>query len=130
GGPGVAVVENDRGGGEEGPDQKVPHHPARSGEPEDAVALLRVEVEVPPLELLEQDAAVPVDDRLGEAGRPGGVEDPEGVIEGDAVEGELGARAEVGELYPCHRLGDFRVFPQPGEIRRGAQVREDDDPLE
>ena len=42
---GVAVVEDDRGVGEQDADEEVPHHPAGGGEPEDAVAGLGVEVE-------------------------------------------------------------------------------------
>ena len=52
-----------------------------------------------------QDAAVSVDDRLRQAGRARGVEDPEGVVEGNALEGELGARPRSSELSPGHRHG-------------------------
>ena len=43
---GAAVVEHDRGVGEQDPDEEVPHHPAGGREPEDAVAGLRVDVQV------------------------------------------------------------------------------------
>ena len=86
-------------------DEEVPHHPAGRREPEDAVAGLRVEVQVELLQLLEQDAAVALDDRLRQAGGARGVEDPERVVEGDALEAELDALAEVGELAPGHRRG-------------------------
>ena len=39
--PGAAVVEHDRGVGEQAADQEVPHHPAGRGEPEEAVAGLQ-----------------------------------------------------------------------------------------
>ena len=49
----VAVVEHDRRLGEQHADEEVPHHPAGRREPEDAVAGLRVEVQVVLLELLD-----------------------------------------------------------------------------
>ena len=64
----VAVVEDDRRRCEQHADQEVPHHPAGGGEPEEPVALLRVEVQVDLLEVLEQDPALAVDDRLGQPG--------------------------------------------------------------
>ncbi len=82
----VAVVEHDRGLGEQHADEEVPHHPARGGEPEDAVALLRVDVQVVLLEVLDEDAALRVHDRLRQAGRARGVEDPHRVLEGHALE--------------------------------------------
>ena len=95
---GVAVVEDDRRVGEEHRDEEVPHHPAGGGEPEDAVAVLRVDVEVHLLQVLEEDAAVSLDDRLGEAGGARRVEDPQGVVEGDAVELESRAGALGGDV--------------------------------
>ena len=86
----VAVVEDDRGPGQQAGDEEVPHHPAGRGEPEEAVAGVGVDVEVELLQVLEQDAALGLDDRLRQAGRAGGVEDPERVVEGDALEAELG----------------------------------------
>ena len=101
---GAAVVEDDRGVGEQDADEEVPHHPAGRGEPEDAVAGLRVEVQVELLQLLQQDPAVALDDRLRQAGRARRVEDPERVVEGDAVELELGARPERLDLAPADAL--------------------------
>jgi hypothetical protein len=46
----------------------VPHHPAGRREPEDAVALARVDVQVQLLQLLQQDSAVALDDVLGVIG--------------------------------------------------------------
>src|SRR5207248_1648735 len=65
----VAVEEDDRRLGEQRADEEVPHHPAGGREPEDAVAGARVEVEAELLEVLEQDPALAVDDRLRQPGR-------------------------------------------------------------
>ena len=87
---GAAVVEHDRGLGEQAADEEVPHHPAGRREPEEAVAALRVEVQVQLLQVLEQDPALAVDDRLRQAGRPGRVEHPERVVERQLRELEVG----------------------------------------
>ncbi len=55
-----------------------------------------VDVEVELLQMLEEDPALALDDRLRQAGGAGGVEDPERVVEGDPLEGELGALAGGG----------------------------------
>ena len=83
-------------------DEEVPHHPARGGEPEDAVALLRVDVQVVLLEVLEQDPALRVHDRLRQAGGARGVEDPHRVVEGHALERELlvGGRERLVPVAP------------------------------
>lgn len=41
------------------------------------------------LEVLDKDAALGLDDRLGEAGRARGVENPQGVVERDLLEDGL-----------------------------------------
>ncbi len=64
---GIAVVEHDRGRRQQAADEEVPHHPAGRREPEDAVARLRVDVQVLVLELLQQDPAVALHDRLRQA---------------------------------------------------------------
>ena len=120
---GAAVVEDDRGGGQQRADEEVPHHPAGGREPEDAVALARVDVEVQLLELLQQDPAVPLDDRLRQAGGPRRVEDPEGMVEGDALEAERRARAELAELPPGHRRGAAVAALQGGQVGGGARDR-------
>ena len=97
----VAVVEDDRGPGQQSRDEEVPHHPAGRGEPEEAVAGVGVDVEVELLQVLEQDAALRLHDRLRQAGGAGGVEDPERVVEGDALEAELGALARGEQLVPA-----------------------------
>ena len=68
---GAAVVEDDRGAGEQAGDEEVPHHPAGRREPEEAVAGVGVDVEVELLQVLEEDAALALDDRLRQAGRAG-----------------------------------------------------------
>jgi hypothetical protein len=92
----AAVVEHDRRLGEQPGDEEVPHHPPGGGEPEDPVAGLGVDVEVELLEVLEQDPALPVDDRLRQAGGAGRVEHPQRVVEGDALEGQLARLLEAG----------------------------------
>ena len=54
-----------------------------------------VDVEVELLQMLEQDPALSLDDRLRQPGGAGGVEDPERVVEGDAVELERRFALEV-----------------------------------
>ena len=92
---GAAVVEHDRGLGEQPGDEEVPHHPAGRGEPEDAVAGLRVDVQVELLEVLEQDPALAVDDRLRQPGGARRVQDPQRVVERDALEGQLARLLEA-----------------------------------
>ena len=83
-----------------------------------------VDVEVELLQVLEQDAALALDDRLRQAGGAGGVEDPERVVEGDALEGEFGALAGGEQLVPAHRVA------QGGEVGVGIEVGEDDGALQ
>ena len=88
---GAAVIEHDRGGRQQHPDEEVPHHPAGGREPEDPVPLLRVQVQVELLQVLEQDPALAVHDRLRQAGGPRRVQDPERVVERNLLEPELRA---------------------------------------
>ncbi len=75
------------------------------------------------LEVFEQDAALGLDDRLGQAGRTGGVEHPEGVVEGDRLEDGPGVRG--GERGPvegavgrgCAEERDVDDGAQGGELR-------------
>jgi len=127
----VAVEQDDRRVGHETGDEVVPHHPAGGREPQDAVAGPRVVLQPPGLEMLEHDPAVPVDDRLGQAGRAGAVEHPQRVVEGNALERErlVGRREGVVPVPACgvevaepddalHRrqrgleLGDHVVAPE------------------
>jgi hypothetical protein len=97
----LRVVQDDRRVGEQHSDEEVPHHPAGRREPEDAVAGLRVDVQVQLLEVLEQDPAVAVDDRLRQAGRAARVQDPQRVVERDAGPGRA---ARLGQkLVPSSR---------------------------
>ena len=59
----------------------VPHHPAGGGEPEEAVAGPEVVVQRERLQVLEEDAAVAVDDRLGQAGGARRVQDVQRMVE-------------------------------------------------
>src|SRR5207302_11464027 len=88
----VPIEEDDRSVGQEAAHEEVPHHPARRREPEDPVARLRVEVETELLEVLEEDAALAVDDGLRQAGRARAVEHPKRMVEGKLREIELGGR--------------------------------------
>ena len=107
----VAVEEDDRGVGEQDADEEVPHHPAGRREPEDPIALLGVEVEVHLLQVLEQDAAVAVDDRLRQAGGARRVEDPERVVEGERRRTRARESAGPEEARP------------PSRCRRGSRSR-------
>ena len=115
-GPGrVAVEHHDRRPHEERRDERVPHHPGGRAEPEQAAARLQVPAERVRLEVLEQDAAVPVDDRLRPAGRPRREEHEERMVERDGLEGE---RTRLGEeLLPGDRVR------RPCARRRGRARR-------
>ena len=92
---GVAVEQHHRGVGQQHADEEVPHHPAGRREPEHAVAGARVDVQLVVLELLEQDPALALDDRLRQAGRTGAVQHPQRVVERHLRERQLGiGRAE------------------------------------
>ena len=82
----VAVEHHDRRPHEQRRDERVPHHPGGRAEPEQAAARLQVPAERVRLEVLEQDAAVPVDDRLRPARRPRREEHEQRVVEGDRLE--------------------------------------------
>src|SRR5690349_4248448 len=107
----VPVEEDDRGLREQSADEEVPHHPARRREPEEPVSLPRVEVQAELLEVLEQNAALAVDDRLREAGRARAVQHPERVVEGKLRELEVGRRelpVATGEIRQDERLPEGR----------------------
>src|SRR5262249_18727638 len=88
----IPVEEDDRRVREQAADEEVPHHPARGREPEKPVAGPRVEVQAQLLQVLEEDAALAVDDRLREARRARAVEHPERVVERKVRELELAGR--------------------------------------
>ena len=101
---GIAVEEHDRGRRQQHADEEVPHHPAGRGEPEDAIALLRVEVQVHVLEVLEQDPALAVDDRLGQPGRARAVEQPQRMVERDRSKTSgSSSRDEAPRASRCRR---------------------------
>ncbi len=112
----VAVVEHDRRLGEQDPDQEVPHHPAGRREPEHAIAGLRIDVQVLVLELLEQDPAVALHDRLGQPRRARRVQHPQGMVERDLLEGQLGVVAE--ELLEGDHALQRLLAQQHGGVQR------------
>ena len=87
---GAAVVQDDGGADEQPADQEVPHHPAGGGVPEEAVAGAEVEVQAGLLEVLDEDAALRLDDGLGQPGGAGGVEHPQRVVERDLLVDRFG----------------------------------------
>lgn len=115
---GAAVVQDDGGAGEEAGDEEVPHHPAGGGVPEEAVLGSEVAVQADLLEVFEQDAALGLDDGLGQAGGAGGVEDPERVLEGGLLEDRLGVGRGEGRPGEC-AFG--RVGAQQRDVDDGAQ---------
>ncbi len=120
-GPGVggaAVVEQHGGPGQQAAGQVVPHHPAGGGVPEERVARPEVLVEGERLEVLEDDPAVPVHDRLGQPGGAGGVEHPQRMIERHLL--ELQPARLSGELVPGQR---GRAGPAGRGLRRRAGAR-------
>ena len=84
---------------------------------------LQVDVEAQRLEVLEEDPAVAVDDRLREPGRAGAVEHPERVVEGDVREGERLVLALGQEVVPGVASGAPRAAAP-------VEVGQDDRPLE
>lgn len=73
------------------------------------------------LEVFQQDAALGLDDRLGESGRAGGVEHPQRVVEGDLFENGLGVRGCEGGPFE----GTFRgLGSQQRDVDDGAQSGE------
>ncbi len=100
-------------------DEVVPHHPAGRREPAEPVVRPEVGMEGERLEVFEEDAAVAVDDRLGQPGGPRREQHVQRVVERDAVEGE---RPGLGEQ---RRPGDR---PRDGVdgLGLGAQIGHDD----
>ena len=113
----VAVEHHDRGPEQQRVDQRHPHHPGGGREPEQPVPGLQVPAQALVLEGLDQDAAVAVDDRLRQSGRPRGEEDAERVVEADRVELERPALGEQLVPLECLRAGRRRVRPGRGRGR-------------
>src|SRR5690606_20837735 len=109
---GRAVVHDDGGAHQQAADEVVPHHPAGGGEPEEDVLGAEVLVERQGFEVFEDDAAVAVDDRLGQAGGAGGVDDPQGMVERDVLELH-GVAAGAGQV----RVGHARAQAAGGRLR-------------
>ena len=82
----VAVQHHDRGAQQQRRHQRVPHHPGGRREPHQPVAALQVPAQPVVLEVLDQDPAVAVHDRLRQARRAGREEDVQRVVERDRVE--------------------------------------------
>ena len=106
---GVAVDHHDRRAVQQHRDEGVPHHPGRRREPLEAVTRLEVPAEAVVLQMLEQDAAVAVHDRLRKPGRPGREEHVERVVERERVERELGGLGK--EVVPGDCVGKRVIFP-------------------
>ena len=106
---------------EQAADEEVPHHPAGRGEPEHAVARAQVQVQAL-LQLLEQDAAVAVHDRLRQAGRARGVQHPQRVIEGHLLEARRGSprRRRVQRSSSSLQLMPAQAAPGAGGL--GVEV--------
>ena len=125
----VPVVEHRAHAEQQRADQEVPHHPAGRGVEEHPVAGPQIHVEPLQLELLDEDAAVAVGDRLGQAGRAGREQDPERMAERDLLEAERrgGDRRVIHHVVPAEgvlsrRARVFRV--QQGQVDDVLQARQ------
>ena len=118
-GPGrVAVEHDDRRAQEQRSDERVPHHPGGRREPLQTPARLEVPAQRVRLEVLEQDAAVPVHDGLRNARRAGREQHAQRVVEGDRQEFQ---RPGLGQqLAPGHGVGD--LVPAIGDVHDVAQA--------
>ena len=98
----VPVVEQRPHAQQQRADQEVPHHPAGGGMEEQPVAWAQVHVERLQLQLLDEDAAVAVGDRLRQPGGTGGEQDPQRMTERHLLELELRGRHRrvVHDLIP------------------------------
>ncbi|CAM5535339.1 hypothetical protein SGRIM128S_00048 [Streptomyces griseomycini] len=115
---GAAVVQDDRRSGQQAGDEEVPHHPAGRGVPEEAVLRAQVAVQAELLEVLDEDAALGLDDRLGQSGGTGGVEHPQRVVEGHLLEDRFRVRGGEGRPVQCALGG---VGAEQGDVHDGAQ---------
>ncbi len=82
----VPVEHHDRRAQQQRGDERVPHHPGGRREPHQAVAALQVPGQAVVLEVLDQDAAVAVDDRLRQPGGARREQHVERVVERDRLE--------------------------------------------
>ena len=135
----VPVVEEEGGAGGEAADEPVPHHPAAGREVENSRIAGDVRVEPELFDVLEERSARAVDDALGHAGGPGGIENVDRMIEGERLEFDLGGvRKEisvenragnggevrlVGRVGDDHDLLDGREFPEnSGDSLQGTEL--------
>ena len=95
----VAVHHHDRRAHEQRADERVPHHPGGRRELEQPRAGLQVPGQPEVLAVLDEDAAVAVDDRLRQPGRAGAEQDVQRVVERDRLERQLAGLR--GQLLPA-----------------------------
>ena len=103
----VAVEHHDRRAQLEPGDERVPHHPRGRREPQQPSAGLQVPAEPEVLAVLDQLAAVAVDDRLRKPGGARGEQDVQRMVERDRV--ELERSAFGGQVLPGDRVRDLRL---------------------
>ena len=118
----AAVVEHDRRPGQQAGDEPVPDHPVRRGVEEEAVGRAQVEVQRVVADVVEQLAAVAVDDPLGRAGGPRREEHVERVIEREGLERRR--RRRRGQVLPGQRAGRSAATEPLHHHHRDAQAVE------
>ena len=106
----VAVEHHDRGSQQQRGDQRVPHHPRRRREPQEAVAGAQIPAQPAVLEMLDEDSAVTVNDRLRQPGRARGEQHAQRMIEGHLLELERRRRARQ-ERVPADARGQLVIGP-------------------
>ena len=135
-GPGrVAVDHHDRRAQQQRRDQRVPHHPGGRRELEQRAPGLRSQPEALGLEVLDEHPAVPVHDRLRQAGRARGEQHVERVVERDRLELQralLGRAARpsrwrrAGRAAPYGTCTTCSRVPQPladrGDLRAAVDL--------
>ncbi len=114
----IAVEQHDGGAGQQPRHEVVPHHPAGGGEPEEALARTEVVVQPHHLEVLGDDPAVAVHDRLGQPRGARAVEHVQRVVGGDGSEGQVTVRGGHQLVPRVH--GDTPAERRPGD---GVTVR-------
>src|SRR6185295_16631180 len=123
---GIAIVQHRHDIDDQTARQEVPHHPAGGGEEEHALTRMHVHVEVKELQLLDGDAAVAVNDRLGKSSRARRKQDPQRMRERNLLELKRVA-AWIGtshDVRPEQGGGRNRRSIARIEIRQMNDVRE------
>ena len=82
----IAVEHHDRAAQQQRRHERVPHHPRRRREPQQPPAGLEIPAQPEVLDVLDEDAAVTVHDRLRQPGRARREEHVEGVVERHGLE--------------------------------------------